>query len=89
MADQGSQENPLQRAHAEAYKAYVRTLQENLANIDVEALGAEQASAVPSVLTFNTLNTLNTWHTWHTWNTWNTIGTVATRATIATESSVE
>jgi hypothetical protein len=89
MADQGSTENPLQRAHAEAYKAYVRALQENLANIDVEALGAEQATAIPSVLTFNTLNSLHTYNTWNTWNTWNTIATVGTRATVATESSIQ
>lgn len=79
MADE-SVSSALQKAHAEAYKAYVRVLKENLADIDVEALDASQAQYIPVV---------NSWHTWNSWNTWNTFHTWNTIATVATESSIQ
>jgi hypothetical protein len=71
----------MEQAHAEAYRSYLRSLKESLANLDVDAV--DVPSAGPNVgLTptdcIATFHTWNTFHTFHTWNTWNTVGTLST-----------
>jgi hypothetical protein len=83
----------LREAHAEAYRAYVRTLREGLADVDVEAVDVGRPSAsIPVLYTHQTLATYYTYHTWftyHTFHTTGTIGTIQTSGTVATESSIE
>lgn len=91
MSDSASGD-ALRKAHAEAYKAYVSALKENLANVDVSSLETPVSQAVPNLATFFTYNTFHTWNTYstfHTLSTYNTQSTLATRSTIATESCLQ
>jgi hypothetical protein len=75
--------NPIAAAHAKAYRAYLRTLKESLAEVDIEAVDLPTVRTIPSVGTFYT------WYTWYTWYTYHTISTVNTINTVQTESSIE
>jgi hypothetical protein len=78
--------NPIAEAHAKAYRAYLRTLKESLAEVDIEAVNLPTARSVPGLATFYTWYT---WYTWYTYHTINTINTTNTINTVATESSIE
>jgi len=81
----------LEQAHAEAYRSYLRTLKEAMANLDVDAVDVSSASAnvgltpIDCIATFHTFHTWHSWNTWHTWNTINTVNTISTVSSIATQ----
>jgi len=78
----------LSQAHAEAYRAYLRALRDNLAKVDIEAVDVSRPVAqIPPVV--NSYYTYFTYHTYYTYHTFHTYGTQATQATIATESSIQ
>jgi len=86
----------LQQAHAEAYRAYLRTLRDSLSDVDIEAIDVTSRSqAIPVVNTYFTHQTYQTYSTWYTYHTYATqfthatTGTIGTTGTIATESSIE
>ena len=90
-----SQEGPrrLEQVYADAYRAYLRTLREGMANVDIEAVEVSRPAAgltrAPTLYTFYTYQTYNTFYTYHTWGTWGTTGTTGTIGTVATEQSIQ
>jgi hypothetical protein len=78
--------NPVAEAHAKAYRAYLRTLKESLADVDIEAVNLPTVGTLPGLGTFYTWQTWYTWYTWYTYHTLNTFNTTGTRAT---EASIE
>jgi hypothetical protein len=80
--------DPIRQAHAEAYRAYLRSLRDSLANVDIEALDVSRAAGpIPPVA--NSLATFHTYYTFYTYHTFLTYQTFGTTATIGTESSIE
>ncbi|MGH7102643.1 MAG: hypothetical protein ACREFJ_09620 [Acetobacteraceae bacterium] len=69
MSGSESKSDALHRAHADAYRAYLRSLKESLAKVDIEAidLSRPQAGKPPSLFTFFTIQTFYTWYTYHTY----------------------
>lgn len=76
MAASESKSNTLQKAHADAYRAYLRSLKESLAKIDIEAIDLSKAQATkpPSLGTFFSIQSWFTYYTWYTFHTYNTLG---------------
>jgi hypothetical protein len=79
---QSESSNPVAAAHAKAYRAYVQTLKESLADVDVEAVSPPAARTGVGLATFYTFQTFSTLYTINTISTTNTIATVATEACI-------
>jgi hypothetical protein len=76
---QSESSNPVAAAHAKAYRAYVQTLKESLADVDVEAVSPPVSRSGAGLATFYTFQSISTFYTF---NTTNTIATVATEACI-------
>ncbi|MGH7071674.1 MAG: hypothetical protein ACREFO_16915 [Acetobacteraceae bacterium] len=76
MAGNESKPSALQKAHADAYRAYLHSLKASLAKIDIEAIDLSRPQAIkpPSLGTFFSIQTWYTYYTWHTINTINTYG---------------
>jgi hypothetical protein len=79
---QSESSNPVAAAHAKAYRAYVQTLKESLADVDVEAVSPPANRTGVGLATFYTFQTFSTLYTINTISTTNTIATVATEACI-------
>lgn len=75
MSGSESKSDALHKAHADAYRAYLRSLKESLAKVDVEAidLSRPQAGKPPSLFTFFTIQTFYTFYTWYTLHTYNSL----------------
>jgi hypothetical protein len=78
--------NPIAAAHARAYRAYLQTLKEAMADVDIEAVSLSTAAYVPGLATYYTIATYLTYSTYNTYHTINTINSIHT---VATESSIE
>jgi len=74
--------NPIAAAHAKAYRAYLRTLKEAMADVDIEAFSQSAAEYVPGLATYYTIATYLTYSTYYTYHTVNTFHTVATESSI-------
>jgi hypothetical protein len=73
--------NPIAAAHAKAYKAYLQTLKESLADVDIEAVDVAKARTLPGLLSFYTYacyHTLATYACYHTLATINTVNSIST-----------
>jgi hypothetical protein len=80
--------NPIAAAHAKAYKAYLQSLKESLANVDIEAVDVAKPLVIP-LPTLATFHTLSCWHTINTINTINTAHSINTLASFHSESCIE
>jgi hypothetical protein len=83
---------PPEEVFAEAYRTYLRTVQEALKDVDVEAIDISRPGGAPGALstffTHATIATYYTYHTYFTWYTWHSINTVNTINTVSTESTL-
>lgn len=72
MSGSEPKSHALHKAHAEAYRAYLRSLRDSLAKVDIEGLDLSkpQAGKPPSLFTFFTYQTFYTFYTWATYNSY-------------------
>jgi hypothetical protein len=77
-----SKHSRLHKAHADAYRAYLRSLKESLGEIDVEAidLSKPQTLTPPGLYTYNCFQTFYTYYTYYTYYTFHSIATEASIA---------
>lgn len=79
MSGNQPKHSQLQKAHADAYRAYLRSLKESLAHIDVEAveLTRPQLGTSPTLYTYFSIQTYYTYYTWYTSYSYHSIATEA------------
>jgi len=72
MSGSESKSNALHKAHADAYRAYLRSLRDSLAKVDIEAidLSKPQITKTPTLFTFFTIQTFYTYYTWLTYSSY-------------------